>query len=117
MYIRTQHGLYKTNKVKRPLTSLYLGPNTKTKYNLEGLETEKVTPADIAKMISEKNIVAMFQGRSEAGPRALGNRSILYDPTDPKGKETVNKVKGREWFRPFAGSMMQEYFEEWFGFG
>ena len=102
------------DKVKRPLTSLYLGPNTKTKYNLEGLETEKVTPADIAKMISEKNIVAMFQGRSEAGPRALGNRSILYDPTDPKGKETVNKVKGREWFRPFAGSMMQEYFEEWF---
>ena len=102
------------DKVKRPLTSLYLGPNTTTNYNLEGLETEKVTPANIAKMISEKNIVAMFQGRSEAGPRALGNRSILYDPTDPKGKETVNKVKGREWFRPFAGSMMQEHFEEWF---
>lgn len=102
------------DKVKRPLTSLYLGPNTKTNYKLDDLETEEVTPADIAKMISEKNIVAMFQGRSEAGPRALGNRSILYDPTDPKGKETVNKVKGREWFRPFAGSMMQEHFEEWF---
>ena len=56
----------------------------------------------------------MFQGRSEAGPRALGNRSILYDPTDPNGKDTVNKVKGREWFRPFAGSMLKEYFEEWF---
>ena len=54
------------------------------------------------------------QGRSDAGPRALGNRSILYDPTDPDGKDTVNKVKGREWFRPFAGSMLQEHFEEWF---
>ena len=65
-------------------------------------------------MIADRNIVAIFQGRSEAGPRALGNRSILYDPTDPNGKDYVNKVKGREWFRPFAGSMLHENFEEWF---
>ena len=102
------------DKVSRPLTSLYLGPNRKEKYDFDSIETTDVKPADIAKMISNKNIVALYQGRSEAGPRALGNRSILYDPTDLKGKEIVNKVKGREWFRPFAGSMMQEYFEEWF---
>ena len=98
----------------RPLTSLYLGPKREETYDFGDIETTDVKPADVAKMISEKNIVALYQGRSEAGPRALGNRSILYDPTDPKGKDTVNKVKGREWFRPFAGSMMQEYFEEWF---
>ena len=99
---------------KRPLKTLYLGPKREEEYDFEGIETTDVTPADVAKMISERNIVAMVQGRSEAGPRALGNRSILYDPTDPNGKDTVNKVKGREWFRPFAGSMMQEHFEEWF---
>lgn len=99
---------------KRPLKSLYLGPKREEEYDFEGVETTDVTPADVAKMISERNIVAMYQGRSEAGPRALGNRSILYDPTDPNGKDTVNKVKGREWFRPFAGSMLQEHFEEWF---
>ena len=99
---------------KRPLQTLYLGPKREEKYDFGEIEITDVTPADIAKMISERNIVAMVQGRSEAGPRALGNRSILYDPTDPKGKDTVNKVKGREWFRPFAGSMMQEHFEEWF---
>lgn len=99
---------------QRPLKTLYLGPEREELYDFGDIETEKVKPADVAKIISEKNIVAMYQGRSEAGPRALGNRSILYDPTDPKGKDTVNKVKGREWFRPFAGSMMQEYFEEWF---
>jgi len=99
---------------KRPLSTLYLGPEREENYDLEGYDTKDVTPADVAKLIAEKNIVTLFQGRSEAGPRALGNRSILYDPTDPKGKDTVNKVKGREWFRPFAGSMMQEYFEEWF---
>ena len=99
---------------KRPLKSLYLGPKREEEYDFEGVETTDVAPSDVAKMISERNIVAMYQGRSEAGPRALGNRSILYDPTDPNGKDTVNKVKGREWFRPFAGSMMQEHFEEWF---
>ena len=99
---------------KRPLKTLYLGPKREEEYDFRGIETADVTPADVAKMISERNIVAMVQGRSEAGPRALGNRSILYDPTDPNGKDTVNKVKGREWIRPFAGSMMQEHFEEWF---
>ena len=99
---------------KRPLSTLYLGPEREENYDLEGYDTKDVTSADVAKLIAEKNIVTLFQGRSEAGPRALGNRSILYDPTDPKGKDTVNKVKGREWFRPFAGSMLKEYFEEWF---
>jgi carbamoyltransferase len=99
---------------KRPLETLYLGPEREESYDFGDIETIDVKPSDVAKLISEKNIVAMYQGRSEAGPRALGNRSILYDPTDPNGKDTVNKVKGREWFRPFAGSMMQEYFEEWF---
>jgi carbamoyltransferase len=104
-----------------PLKTLYLGPE----YNLKDIEktledhsekikTKKVTYDDIAKLISEKNIVAMYQGRSEAGPRALGNRSILYDPTDSNGKDFVNMVKGREWFRPFAGSCLAEYVHDWF---
>jgi carbamoyltransferase len=104
-----------------PLKTLYLGP----KYDLKDIEktlenhsekikTKKVTYDDIAKLISEKNIVAMYQGQSEAGPRALGNRSILYDPTDPDGKDFVNTVKGREWFRPFAGTVLQEDANDWF---
>jgi carbamoyltransferase len=108
------HYTMTKDTTQRPLKTLYLGPEREEPYDFGDIETTDVTPADVAKMISEKNIVALYQGRSEAGPRALGNRSILYDPTDPNGKDTVNKVKGREWFRPFAGSMMQEYFEEWF---
>ena len=111
----------------RPMKSLYQGisnyshdisdytQETLTEMGLdEGLEVMEVTPADVAQLIADRNIVALYQGRSEAGPRALGNRSILYDPTDPNGKDHVNVVKGREWFRPFAGSMLQEHFEEWF---
>ena len=56
----------------------------------------------------------MYQGRSENGPRALGNRSILFDPTVADGKDFVNSVKHREYFRPFAGSILQEHVHEWF---
>ena len=57
----------------------------------------------------EKQIVAMWQNHSEWGPRALGNRSILFDPTNPDAKEIVNSVKQREHYRPFAGTIMLEH--------
>jgi len=69
---------------------------------------------DVVKLLREKNIVAMFQGRSENGPRALGNRSILFDPTFEDGKDFVNTVKRREYFRPFAGTVLKEHVHEWF---
>ena len=112
---------YSNSTKKNPLKSLYLGfkysnkeiKDTIQKYNDKFTQT-KVTPKQVAKLISEKNIVCLFQGRSEAGPRALGNRSILYDPTDPNGKDFVNRVKKREWFRPFAGTVLLEKADEWF---
>jgi carbamoyltransferase len=69
---------------------------------------------DIADLIKEKNILTIFQGRCEAGPRALGNRSILYDPRDSNAKDIVNRVKKREWFRPFAGTILLDYVHDWF---
>jgi carbamoyltransferase len=68
----------------------------------------------VAKLIQQQKIVAIFQGRSEAGPRALGNRSILYDPRDPDGKDKINQVKRRESFRPFAGSVLLPHAHKWF---
>ena len=104
--------------IKDPLTTLYLGFPTKVTEEqlskLPDVEVTDTTPTEVAQLIKDKNIVSIFQGRAEAGPRALGNRSILYDPTDPNGKDFVNRVKGREWFRPFAGSMLQEHAAEWF---
>ena len=64
---------------------------------------------DTAKLIAEGNIVGWFQGRIELGPRALGNRSILADPSRPEMKDRVNKqVKNREPWRPFAPSILEE---------
>jgi len=50
--------------------------------------------------------VAVFHKQAEAGPRALGNRSILFNPYNPDAKEIVNKIKKREWYRPFAAMVL-----------
>lgn len=100
----------------KPLRTLYLGlaPEYADIDFKDLTVTEDVTPDDIAQLLVDQNIVAMFRGSAEAGPRALGNRSILFDPRRVDGKDFVNKVKGREWFRPFAGSVLEEYAHEWF---
>tara|TARA_B100001094_G_scaffold319913_1_gene365368 strand:- start:1582 stop:2181 length:600 start_codon:yes stop_codon:yes gene_type:complete len=95
------------------INSLYLGP----KYDLSHIEGENVHSMDVAKLIEDRKIVAIFQGRSEAGPRALGNRSILYDPRDPEGKDIINLVKNREPFRPFACSVLLHHAHNWFDMG
>jgi carbamoyltransferase len=107
------------DSVKAPLTSLYLGFDHSTEYataDFTGFDVIDTVVADVAKLIADQNIVCLYQGRSEAGPRALGNRSILFDPTAIDGKDIVNKIKHREWFRPFAGSVLAEKAAEWFDF-
>ena len=105
----------------RPQKSIYYGPEYSKEFlqhildaNKEAIKVTPTTKEEVAQLIADRNIVSIFQGRSEAGPRALGNRSILYDARDPEGKDKVNVVKGREWFRPFAGSVLLEDANEWF---
>jgi carbamoyltransferase len=81
----------------------------------ETLPDEILLPR-LAKMISEGAIIGWFQGRMEWGPRALGARSFLADPRRADMREILNhKVKLREWFRPLAPSMLEEYGKEIFG--
>lgn len=71
--------------------------------------------AKTARVIAEGNVVGWFQGRSEWGPRALGNRSILAHPGYPGMKDTLNaRIKHREWFRPFAPSILEERLSDCF---
>jgi carbamoyltransferase len=81
----------------------------------ETLPDEELLPR-IAKMISEGAIIGWFNGRMEWGPRALGARSFVADPRRADMREILNhKVKLREWFRPLAPSMLEEYGREVFG--
>ncbi len=70
--------------------------------------------AQIAKDISSSKVVAVINGSMEFGPRALGNTSILLDPRDPEIVKSVNLKLKRTEFMPFAPSVMQEYFFEYF---
>lgn len=97
----------------QPLQNVYIGHKEET-YDLTGLETKKVSYNNIVNLLLQKNVVALFQGRSEAGQRALGNRSLLFDPRVSNGKDIVNKIKRRENFRPFAGTILQEEAHKWF---
>lgn len=62
----------------------------------------------VAEALADNMIVGWFQGRSEFGPRALGNRSLLADPRHVENLERLNRVKGREQFRPVAPMVLAE---------
>ena len=110
------------DKTPKVHDTLYLGPDKE--YSITDIESKiktnpkifmsEATHKDIVKLLRAKNIVAIFQGKSENGPRALGNRSILFDPTFKDGKDFVNIIKKREYFRPFAGTVLQDDVHDWF---
>lgn len=68
----------------------------------------------IAKLLSDGNIVANFQGRLEFGPRALGNRSLLADPRKKSMLVKLNNLKGREVWRPLAPAVLYDKQEDYF---
>jgi carbamoyltransferase len=78
------------------------------------LEPAELT-AEVAKAIAAGKVVGWFQGRMEFGPRALGARSILGDPRDPRTQSVMNlKIKFRESFRPFAPSVVADDAKDFF---
>ena len=109
-------------KVRGFNESLYLGPVREysneeviqTVGQFGGVYIENQQPEDAVDLILDGKIVTIFQDRCENGPRALGNRSILFDPRTQDGKDYVNSIKHREYFRPFAGSILHEFAHEWF---
>jgi carbamoyltransferase len=69
---------------------------------------------NVAESISSGNVVCWMQGAFEAGPRALGNRSILADPRERKSLIRLNNIKEREMWRPIAPSILYEYYADYF---
>ena len=104
------------------LKDAYLGPSFSdtqclSELILADLKFEKISNIEerTAQLIAEGAVVGWFQGRMEFGPRALGNRSLLADPRNPKIRDILNiKVKHREIFRPFAPSILIECADDWF---
>ena len=107
------HNVLKGNK-RVKFKHAYTGKNYLKKNTLKLLKDYKIkfeytNKEEIAKLISRGKVIGYFQGKSEYGPRALGNRSILADARDPKMRDYINKkIKHREMFRPFAPAILEE---------
>jgi carbamoyltransferase len=88
-----------------------------THHSLDGITGTDCTVDQVAKLIANNNSVGVFNGLAESGPRALGNRSILFNPCNPNAKDIVNKIKNREWYRPFAAMVLEEDAPTYFDMG
>lgn len=117
----TDHQI-KRDPIKWRMGNAYLGREYSEKeisdaVSNSGCKYEKLQnpEAVAAKLLAEEKIIGWFQGKSEYGPRALGNRSILCSPIPPGMKDKLNmQVKHRESFRPFAPACLEESVDEYF---
>lgn len=107
------HNLVQDNTVRKLRTTSFHGKH----YNVSSYKEKTATSKEIAKLLCENKSVAIFTGLSEAGQRALGNRSILFNALHPNAKEIVNKIKNREWYRPFAAIVLEEDAAQYFEMG
>ena len=121
--LHTYHAVLKQPRCPA-MPNSYLGPDfsesriegdlRKAKIRYRRLDCEPLLETAAAQ-IAAGNVLGWFQGRMEWGPRALGNRSILAHPGLPNMKDVLNsRIKHREWFRPFAPSILAEHQHEYF---
>ncbi len=121
--LHTYHSVLKQPR-RHELKNSYLGPEfsesriesdlRKAGLHFQKLEREQLLD-QVADQAAAGNVVGWFQGRMEWGPRALGNRSIVAHPGLPNMKDVLNaRIKHREWFRPFAPSILAEYQHDYF---
>ena len=121
--LHTYHSVLKQPR-RHELKNSYLGPEfsesrIESALKSAGLEHRKLERepllSAVADQIAAGNVIGWFQGRMEWGPRALGNRSIVAHPGLPNMKDVLNaRIKHREWFRPFAPSILADYQHEYF---
>jgi carbamoyltransferase len=121
--LHTYHSVLKQSR-RHELKHSYLGPEfsescIQSALHAAGLATRKLNRDALleatAEQIAAGKVVGWFQGRMEWGPRALGNRSIVAHPGLPNMKDVLNaRIKHREWFRPFAPSILAESQHEYF---
>jgi carbamoyltransferase len=108
------HHTVTGDKTIRPLkTTSFHG----IKHDVSSYKGKTTSIENIATLLNQDKSVAVYTGLAEAGQRALGNRSILFNALNPNAKDLVNKIKKREWYRPFACMVLEEDANVYFDMG
>jgi len=101
---------HQSNKKSKIKNTFFHGFN----YPLDNIDGTKCDENDIVNLLADDKSVAIYHGLAEAGPRSLGNRSILFNSQNKEGKEIINRIKKREWYRPFAAICLEEEAKKYF---
>ena len=107
------HALTKDKTIRPLKTTSFHGVN----HDISSYKGKTTLTKDVAKLLYQDKSVVVYTGLAEAGQRALGNRSILFNALNPDAKEIVNKIKKREWYRPFACMVLEEDANIYFDMG
>jgi carbamoyltransferase len=103
-----------TGKIPNPIeTSFFHG----TCYDVSSYKGKTTSIKNIANLLDKNKSVAVYTKLAESGQRALGNRSIFFNALNPDAKDIVNKIKKREWYRPFACVVLEEDASIYFDMG
>ncbi|MFP4001541.1 MAG: carbamoyltransferase C-terminal domain-containing protein [Thermoplasmata archaeon] len=118
LYVNSQLNEKYMWDMSESVENVYLGPEYKKEETESYLENEDIDYEEvddraerISDLLLDSKIVSLFLGKMEYGPRALGNRSIIADPSSFEVKERLNNALGREPFQPFAPTILDEYKE------
>jgi len=103
-----------TNKIPTPIETTFLHGSY---YDISSYKGITTSIKDLADLLTKDKSIAVYTGFAEAGQRALGNRSIFFNPLNPNAKDIVNKIKKREWYRPFACIVLEEDSDTYFDMG
>jgi len=107
----SQNGSYLGPSYGNEVIKIFLDSNAIKHKELSDIELVN----EVANLLNEEKVIGWFNGRSEFGPRALGNRSIIGDARSQKMQSIMNlKIKFRESFRPFAPSVLEEKVSDYF---
>jgi carbamoyltransferase len=94
-----------TGKIPNPIETTCIHGSH---YDISTYKGTVVSIKDVAYFLNQNKSVAVYTGFAEAGQRALGNRSILFNALNPNAKDIINRIKKREWYRPFACVVLEE---------
>jgi carbamoyltransferase len=107
------HALTKDKTIRPLKTTSFHG----VAYDISSYKEKTTSINDIANLLNQNKSIAVYTGLAETGQRALGNRSILFNALNPDAKDLVNKIKNREWYRPFACMVLEEDANTYFDMG